>query len=556
MRQIKTRVWRIFRCLPWLFMPAWALALNLGDITLKSEPGEPLEAEISVTGVPADAGDSLSVGLADAEGFRWAGIEWSPTFNRLQFELQRGAGGAQSIRIHTTEVLAIPRLHILLQVAWSRGRLFREYILEFEQMPLVPAARQAEPPAEPDALVVARTQGDDWDDTRAAVREHDNYEVAWGDTLWEIARELRPDGSVTIHQVMLALLRVNPEAFSHDNINWLKAGAVLWRPGEAELQALTAAEAYTEVLAQNNVWRLTRGYPMLDAEPQASPPKLAADVELRLAPVNDENLESDPATAAPDGDASATALAQANREVDELSRENMELVDKLVEAESTISRLTRLVELKDDQLAAMQEQRIHTEAEPGPGLFERLQSLYKTINDVVKSNWRVTLAAFITLLILLGWLSVRRKSAYPRGLAAPAASVPPDFLHALRNAGAHGKQAGPEVTGRQAEAPEVTVPEDAGRQAEAPQVPAQEDGREKDDTKGDEVEEGEDEDQEDEEDQVWNKIELARAYLYLDDTENVRSLLEEVLAEGNAAQRRKARQLLERINPDATGGQT
>ena len=58
---------------------------------------------------------------------------------------------------------------------------------------------------------------------------------------------------------------------------------------------------------------------------------------------------------------------------------------------------------------------------------------------------------------------------------------------------------------------------------------------------GDEQEDG----YQEEEDLVQNKLELARAYLELGDGENVRSILQEVLSEGNAAQREEARQLLE-----------
>ena len=71
-------------CLLALLTPAWAFALNLGDIELKSGPGEPLEAEILLSDIKADEQDSLSVGLADVAGFRWAGIEWSPVLNQLQ----------------------------------------------------------------------------------------------------------------------------------------------------------------------------------------------------------------------------------------------------------------------------------------------------------------------------------------------------------------------------------------------------------------------------------------------------------------------------------------
>ena len=50
------------------------------------------------------------------------------------------------------------------------------------------------------------------------------------------------------------------------------------------------------------------------------------------------------------------------------------------------------------------------------------------------------------------------------------------------------------------------------------------------------------------EDLVQNKLDLARAYLDLGDAENVRAILNEVLAEGNAAQKEEARQLLEQAD--------
>ena len=502
MRQTIPIVQMLFRCLPLLFMPAWAFALNLGDINLKSEPGEPLEAEISVSDVAADEQESLRVGLADVEGFRWADIEWSPQLNRLQFELQHGADGSQSIRIYTAEALQMARLHFLLQVAWSRGRVFREYLLEFEHTPDRSGARQAELPPQPDVLAITRAPDEDWGAIRAAVREHHNYQVSRGDTLWEIARELRPDASVSIQQMMLALLRANPEAFSHNNINWLAAGAVLWMPGAAELQALTTSQAYAEVLAQNNVWRQARAAATVVAQAQATPATVA-DTELRLVPVTEEDLEGARA-ASPDDTAQAGELVQANRQVEELTRENTELEDKLSKSESTIDDLRRLIEFKDDELAALQEETLRAQAEPGPGLPERLQSLFTAVYDFAKGRWWVLLVALTGLLILVAWWFLRRRSAYPQGLSVPAASIRPDFPQVIKGEATEGS---------------------AGQETQIQEDAEQGDG----------------------EDEAWSKIELAQAYLDLGDTENVRAILHEVLAEGNAAQREAARQLLEQV---------
>ena len=39
-----------------------------------------------------------------------------------------------------------------------------------------------------------------------------NYRVQQNDTLWSVASKLRPDRSISVEQMMLALVRENPEA--------------------------------------------------------------------------------------------------------------------------------------------------------------------------------------------------------------------------------------------------------------------------------------------------------------------------------------------------------
>ena len=589
MKQSKTRFPVLITCLLVLLAPAWAFALNLGDISLKSGPGEPLEAEIPLSGVSADEQDSLSVGLADVAGFRWAGIEWSPALNRLQFELKRGADGADYIRVHSDEALRTPLLRFLLKVAWSRGRLFREYTLELDVPPDTYGDTGTDVGAQTGASPAAE---DDWGDVRAAVRESRSYEVARNDTLWEIARELRPDSSVSIQQMMLALLRTNPDAFSNGNINWLKAGADLWMPSDFEMQALSAAEAFAEVLVQNNVWREARGLPAVDTGWLAGTGTIAVDGGLRLVPVGEGDLEGGSVAAVePDGASRQQALALANEQVEELSQENIELGDKLTEAETIIEDLKRLVELKDDELAALQAREITEQAEPGPDLSERIGTaydsavealsgpMYESAYNRVRDYWLLALACMA--LLLAGGLLLRRKLARaPKGFSVPAASVRPDFVKVTRDkktvdsdedgvekegAGAEELDFMDDVEKTEPAAIDETVSpaeddiQQAGGDTEEPDVaddmeeavPGAEDEfeAEKDGLSDEAQAEVEEEDLsdeiEDEEDLVQNKLDLARAYLELDDAENVRAILDEVLSEGNAAQREEARQLLE-----------
>ena len=534
------------QCLLMLLIPAWVYAINLGDIELKSAPDQLLEAEILLSDVSADEQDSLSVGLADVAGFRWAGIEWSPVLNQLQVELKRGADGRDYIRIYSNEVVRAARLHFLLKVAWSRGRLFREYTLKLD----TPVYISGEPSGEAVAQAVAAPAvGRDWDKARATVRTIRNYEVVRGDTLWVLARELRPNTSISIQQMMLALLRTNPDAFSYGNINWLKEGEVLWMPNAFELQALSTSEAFAEVLAQNNFWRETRGYSSIDAGLQTASGTVAVDRGLRVIALSDEDLEEGAALVADaDGIAQTEALVLANEQVEELSQEKIELEDKLSESEAIIEDLRRLVELKDDELAALQVEAMGDQAEPGPGLLERLESFYDaTIEslsgpkvraaflstyNLVRDYWYIALACLAALLVLGGFVLLRRRLDDSQSqVVTSAAARRSDLAHTL-------------AIEKAVFADEDEVGEEDATAEELDFVDDMETGE---DDYAEDIEDGEDEypeESEDEEDLVQNKLELARAYLELDDEENAYSILDEVLSEGNAAQREEARQLL------------
>jgi pilus assembly protein FimV len=74
------------------------------------------------------------------------------------------------------------------------------------------------------------------------------YEVRRGDTLFGIARQVRPEG-VTVHQMVLALYRANPDAFAAGNINQLRVGATLQVPDKSAAAGVEPADAARQVAA-------------------------------------------------------------------------------------------------------------------------------------------------------------------------------------------------------------------------------------------------------------------------------------------------------------------
>ena len=77
------------------------------------------------------------------------------------------------------------------------------------------------------------------------------------DTLWLIARELRPEPSLSPQRMMLALLKANPDAFSSENVNALNAGSTLCFD-ESDVIEFDDHSAVAEVRRHNLEWQSVR----------------------------------------------------------------------------------------------------------------------------------------------------------------------------------------------------------------------------------------------------------------------------------------------------------
>lgn len=76
-----------------------------------------------------------------------------------------------------------------------------------------------------------------------------------GQTLSEIAAQLAPQlQDATLDQTMMALFKANPDAFASGSINRLAAGAELNKPNQALLRSISPAEAQQFVAESNARW--------------------------------------------------------------------------------------------------------------------------------------------------------------------------------------------------------------------------------------------------------------------------------------------------------------
>ncbi|MCO1334020.1 hypothetical protein MO867_06660 [Microbulbifer sp. OS29] len=375
-----------------------ALALGLGEIKLNSTLNQPLDAEIGLLQTRGLDGAEIKVRLAGPQEFDRAGVERSYLLASLSFDVDY-SGSNPVIRISSREPIREPFLNFLVETRWPSGRLLREYTLlmdlpafspnvaqqpvraaerERQQVrrntpvqqpaqPVVPASRPVptKPVAEKNAVETvepARPQPR-YTATDSAETSSQVYgPVGSSDTLWEIALQNRANRDFSVQQTMLAIQRLNPEAFINNNINLLKKGAVLRLPSNEDLRSLTMTEAISEVAQQNDSWRqspddeVATGAP-LDARAIEDEPAVSETLEGRVslaAPGDNESLTSGSGIGSEEGEALEGDLIVAEEELDKSKLENTELRERIAELDEQIDTMETLVEVSSEEMSAVQ----------------------------------------------------------------------------------------------------------------------------------------------------------------------------------------------------------
>jgi pilus assembly protein FimV len=326
-----------------------AHAAGLGRLNVQSALGQPLKAEVDVPSVSQDEAPTLQVRLAPQSAFRQANLEFNPALTQLRFDLEPRGDGSYVVRVTSAQPVNEPFLDLLLELSWSTGRVLREYTVLLDppglkQAPEVvpPVAAQPEavtppaataqaapapevpaaPPAAPQAAapsapapaaaapepapapmapapIAAAPKPAPAPRARAAAPApaqaptNTSYKVKEGDTLGRIAADNK-SSSVSLDQMLVALLKANPNAFIKNNMNLVLAGSTLTLPSDADARAVDPNEARREVIAQSedfNAYRSRIAQAVAQAPaPQPAPPKAAvqgkvvAKVEEKGAP--------------------------------------------------------------------------------------------------------------------------------------------------------------------------------------------------------------------------------------------------------------------------------
>jgi pilus assembly protein FimV len=361
-------------------LPLSVYGVGLGNIKTHSALNQNFKGEIQLLSVPRGELDTMRVKLASQEAFAKVGSEYLHVLSKLKFKPVRRRDGSAVILVTSNDVIREPFLDFLVEVHWPNGRLIREYTVLLDppvttkrrpaeiSKPRISSKRQAAP-----APVAPRRPAVTEDDAPPVTRDVYGPVVA-NETAWKIAAKLKPQG-ISIHQMMMALLHANPNAFVNNNINRLKIGQMLRVPGVGEIRGLNRQEAVASFKQQTDDWKAST--PKAADAPVSAEASVDADAaEPQSAKIDDDaRLQIATARLEADGEAGASEAGVASQTANEDIRHELMLVRENVEAsrletddlkaavrnmESQLEDLKSLLVLKDEQLAQLRARKITT----------------------------------------------------------------------------------------------------------------------------------------------------------------------------------------------------
>ena len=410
------------------------LGLSLGSAIVESSVNQPLSLRIEILELGETRADDVSIQMASTEDFIRLGVDHLEVLSSVSFLTQETSDGVY-ILLTSSEIIREPYLSFVLETRWPSGRLLSEYRVSLDlpvysdadqvenriQQPLSNILDSPESIHEPGSIL-AESEAE-----QTNLSGQDVIETNDGSTLIRIARQIRPDETVSLQQTMIAIQSLNPEAFADGNINRLLIGQVLRVPTKDQISAFDAESAFAEVSRQNQA--------MVEVVPNLTPGRgdsggNSATGRLSVIATDSDVIDSSSAT--------ALSAVQENTELDRriavletelsvrqeeadrarISRESLEF--RLADLDAQIEAAQELIRLQDIRLAQMKELLSLAEAAAEAAAAEQAAQEARRISDTQPprpplgnlaglANNSITILGSLGLLVLfLVWVMLRR----------------------------------------------------------------------------------------------------------------------------------------------------
>ncbi len=392
MREFKLKKWVAAGLIVSMPYAGFVDAAGLGAMNVLSQLGQPFAAEIDLVNVSKEELATLAVRLAAPDAYRSANLQFNPALNSMRLAIERRTDGRPFIRATSTRPVAEPFLDLLVELSWQGGKIVREYSALLDPpgieipAPAVTAPVAQAPAAKPSAAVASPAPAAAAPAAKPAPAPAaatpapapvaaapapaasrpitgSEYAVKQGDTLGQIAADMRPEG-ISLDQMMIGLLRANPDAFINNNINLVKAGKILKAPERDQLSAIAQGDAAQEVRVQSTNWNADRSKvadtaPAVAAAAPATTGKITARVEDKAAPAGGKDVvvlsKGDVAAGKGDGKGAADRVRALQEYLAARDKALAESKERVAALEKTIGEMKKLAEIKNPAMAAAQQ---------------------------------------------------------------------------------------------------------------------------------------------------------------------------------------------------------
>ena len=229
------------------------------------------------------------------------------------------------------------------------------------------------------------------------------YKIQSGDTAWSLADAMRPDQSVSVEQMMIAMLRNNPDSFIDGNINGLRRGYILRVPDYDQIASVSKKSARALVREQASLWRQYQqskagaqlasamektagGSADSSAASSQAARKEDAYLEIVSAGTGASTVSSkDPTKMTAKELRAELALARERIETERVEKEGLQ--QKVSQLEESAVKMKGMLSIEDDQLSDVQALNLpadngQTETAPEDVLAELKDSAETAVEDV------------------------------------------------------------------------------------------------------------------------------------------------------------------------------
>ena len=284
---------------------AWAV--EFGAVTVNSQQGQPLNADVVLVDLPVPSAADIAVTATDAS--EWPG---------LTATARSKPDGVIYVHIETTKAVDKSELTLQFDIRYPTTPATNGVALVATLQRSVTLAI----PAATLAVQAPRVQGPV------------SLDVVRGTTASEIVYERLTDArasGATMSQMLVALQNQNPDAFIESNVNLIKAGKTIQLPSTAAVLSIDAKLAAETVAAQNQAFK-ARKQRLADQAKQAKATQDPTKGSVQTA-------ASEPAAT---GDRLELAAAEgANQQADTLAKQAAE-AERVAAEEATAERVKAL----------------------------------------------------------------------------------------------------------------------------------------------------------------------------------------------------------------------